>query len=46
MAKFIIDFWLDGYDSEEEMIEACEEYILESLNSAASSITIIKVDEI
>jgi len=31
---------LDGYDNEEEMIEACEEFIYENLNFSASSVEI------
>lgn len=45
MAKFIIDLTLDGYDSEEEMIKACEEFIYENLNCTASSVKIKKIDE-
>jgi hypothetical protein len=40
MAKFIINLFLDGYESEEEMKEACEEFIYEQLNFAGSSIKI------
>jgi hypothetical protein len=29
MPRFIVDIWLDGYDTEEEMIDACEEFIYE-----------------
>lgn len=38
MPKFIVDLWLDGYESEEEMREACAEFIHESLNMTASSV--------
>lgn len=44
MPKFLVDLWLDGYDSEEEMEEACEEFIYEQLNTTASSVKIVKVD--
>jgi len=40
MAKFVVDLWLDGYDSEEEMIVACKEFIYESLNMTASSVKV------
>ena len=30
--KFIVDLWLDGYETEEEMREACKEFIYEQLN--------------
>ena len=43
MPRFIVDLWLDGYDSEEEMEEACKDFIYEQLNFAASSVTLEKV---
>ncbi len=45
MAKFIVDLWLDGYDSEEEMNEACKEFIYDALSFSASSVTITEVQE-
>jgi hypothetical protein len=42
MARFVIDLWLDGYDSEAEMIEACEEFIQEQLSFAGSGVKIVK----
>lgn len=45
MPKFEVDLWLDGYDSEEEMIEACEEFIYEQLNFTASSVKIKRIEE-
>lgn len=45
MAKFIVEIWLDGYNSEEEMEEACEEFIYEQLNFAASSVRITKIED-
>jgi hypothetical protein len=43
MAKFLIELFLDGYNSEDEMIEACKSFIEDSLNMSASSIKILKV---
>lgn len=43
MTKFLIELSMDGYDSEDEMIEACIEFIHEQLNFAASSVTVLKV---
>ena len=43
--RILIDLYLDGYDSEEEMEEACTEYILESLDFSASSVKIISIDQ-
>ena len=45
MPRFIVDLWLDGYDSEEEMIDACKEFIYEQLNFSASNVKIEKIDE-
>ena len=45
MSRFIVDIWLDGYDTEEEMIDACEEFIYEQLNFSASNVKIEKIDE-
>jgi len=45
MPKFIVDLWLDGYESQEKMEEACEEFIYEQLNFAASSVSIQRVVE-
>ena len=45
MPKFIVDLWLDGYDSEEEMKAACKEFIYEQLNFSASSVTITEIPE-
>lgn len=38
MPTFIVKLWLDGYETEEEMTEACEELIDDSLNMTASSL--------
>ncbi len=38
--KFIVDLWLDGYNTEEEMTEACAEFIYEQLNFSASSVKV------
>lgn len=45
MPRFIVDLWLDGYDTEEEMIDACEEFIYEQLNFSASNVKIEKINE-
>ena len=45
MAKFEIEIWLDGYDTEEEMEEACFEWIYQQLNFAASRVEIRKIEE-
>lgn len=43
MPKFIVDLWLDGYDTEEEMVEACKEFIYNQLNFSGSS---VKIEEL
>lgn len=45
MPKFMVEIWLDGYESEEEMADACEEFINDQLNFTASSVTVTRVDE-
>ena len=45
MAKFLVDLWLDGYDSEEAMAKACEEFIYEQLNFAGSCVKITPVKD-
>lgn len=45
MPKFIVDLWLDGYDTEEEMAAACEEFIYDQLNFSGSGVTITRVTE-
>ena len=42
MAKFIVDLWLDGYETEEEMTNACADFIYDRLNTSASSVTVYK----
>jgi hypothetical protein len=40
MPKFIVDLWLDGYETEEQMTEACKVFIYEQLSFSASSVKI------
>lgn len=40
--KFLIDLWLDCYDTEEEMEAACIAFIEDSLDNSASSIKVLK----
>ena len=44
MAKFLVDLWLDGYETEEEMDNACMEFIRDQLNFSASSVSVSKVE--
>ncbi len=45
MPKFIVDLWLDGYDTEEEMEKACAEFIYDQLNFAGSGVTVVKLPD-
>ena len=45
MPKFLVDICLDGYESEEEMILACEQFLEEQLDVTAGSVDITRVDE-
>ena len=45
MPKYIVDLWLDGYDTEEEMEKACDEFIYDQLNFAASSVRVKRIEE-
>ena len=43
MPKFIIELNMDGYETKEEEIEACAEFIEEQLNFSASSVKILEI---
>lgn len=45
MAKYLVDLWLDGYESEEQMNEACAEFIYDQLNMTSSGVEIKEVEE-
>ena len=45
MPKFIVDLWLDGYETEEQMVEACQEFIREQLNFSGSSVEVELFEE-
>jgi hypothetical protein len=45
MPKYIVELWLDGYDTEEEMKAACDEFIYEQLNMTASSVKITNLPD-
>lgn len=46
MTKFLIDFWMDGYESEAAMIEAAPDYIFDNLDSAGASVKVVcHIDE-
>jgi hypothetical protein len=46
MPNYIVDLWLDGYESEQEMEDACNEFIYDQLNMTASSVRIKKIDDV
>lgn len=45
MAKFVVDLCLDGYNSQEEMEEACMTFMEEQLDFSASSVNIVKLKD-
>lgn len=45
MPKFIVDLWLDGYNTEEEMTVACEKFIYDQLNFSGSGVEIARIQE-
>lgn len=45
MGKFVIDFWLDGYEDENEREKAEIQFIEEQLNITASSVKVKKLDD-
>ena len=42
--KFLIELWADGYENEDELRDACVEFIDVQLNSAATSVRILQID--
>lgn len=42
--KVLIDFYLDGYNSKEEMKEAAIEFIVDQLDMSGSEIKILEVE--
>jgi len=45
MPRYIVDLWLDGYETEEEVEEACDEFLYEQLNMTASGVTFRKIND-
>lgn len=45
MPKYIVDLDMDGYDTEEIMAGACEEFIFEQLDTTASAVKVIPITE-
>ena len=45
MPIYLVDLWLDGYNSEEEMKKACDIFIDEQLDITASSLRFERVTE-
>jgi len=42
---FVIDIWMDGYDTEEEMEEVIPDFIYECLTGSATSVKIFNIDK-
>lgn len=45
MAKFIVEVWLDGFDSDEEMRKGLDEWIREELRASGASVTVIPIPD-
>lgn len=45
MPKYLLDLWLDGYNSEEEEKKACDEFIQDQLDFSASSVHVEHIEE-
>ena len=43
--KLLIELWLDGYETEKAMFEACKEHVEENLNMTAGSVKILWAEE-
>lgn len=44
MTKFVVDLWLDGYETDEEHDAACVEFIIDQLNFAGSGVSVEKYE--
>jgi len=45
MARFIVDLWLDGYDTDQEADSAAETFIVENLDFSASSVKVTRISD-
>ena len=45
MPQFLVDLWLDGYNNEKDMEDACIEFIEQELTMASSSVQITQIKE-
>ena len=45
MSKFIVELWLDGFDTEEEADAAAELFIWDQLNFSGSSVKVERVSD-
>lgn len=46
MPRFVIDLWMDGYESDEEMKSACKVFINQELDFSASEVKIMSEDDV
>lgn len=46
MPKYLVDLWLDGYNSEDEVKEACDDFIREQLDFSISKFHVESLEEI
>ena len=45
MSKYLLEFWLDGYEDDDDRVEAEMEFIYDNLNFSASSVKITLLDK-
>jgi hypothetical protein len=45
MSKYILDFWLDGYEDEKDRTEAEIEFIKDQLDMSASSVKVKDISQ-
>lgn len=45
MPKFLVDLWLDGYETEDEQVESCMVFLDNQLDFSASSVHITHIPD-
>lgn len=44
--KMLIDLWMDGYDNDKQMKDACIAYVQDQLDSTGTSVKVLWVDKV
>ena len=45
MARFIVDLWLDGYDTDQEADIACQQFIEENLDTSVGQVSVTRITD-